>query len=113
MSTVFALAAQFAMPGLVSAYSNPGDRNMHRKDLLLTVALALWAAPIDAQDGLLHPTRVIRTEDGKVDQFLGIPYASPPVGALRWKAPVEAASWSGIRDAVRPGSMCVQPADGK
>ena len=94
---------------------------MQPNDLLFTIALTLWAVPINAQDGLLHPTRIIRTENGaiqgisdrKVDQFLGIPYASPPVGALRWKAPVEAALWPGVRDAIRPGSMCIQPGGGQ
>ncbi|WP_328308327.1 carboxylesterase family protein [Streptomyces sp. NBC_00442] len=42
--------------------------------------------------------------------FDGIPYAAPPVGALRWTAPRPAAAWSGVLDATRPGSACAQPA---
>nr|CAD7265256.1 unnamed protein product [Timema shepardi] len=40
--------------------------------------------------------------------FLGIPYAQPPVGELRFKAPREAPSWAGVRDASTVGSNCVQ-----
>src|SRR5580704_19557040 len=36
--------------------------------------------------------------NGAVDEFLGIPYAAPPVGALRWQSPQPAANWSGVRD---------------
>jgi para-nitrobenzyl esterase len=40
--------------------------------------------------------------------FLGIPYAAPPVGNLRWQAPQPPASWSGIRDATQFGPRCPQ-----
>jgi len=48
--------------------------------------------------------------DGAVDEFLGIPYAAPPAGALRWQPPQPAASWSGVRDATRFAPHCPQPA---
>lgn len=40
--------------------------------------------------------------------FKGIPYAKPPVGALRWQPPAEPDSWQGIRDAGRFGAICPQ-----
>lgn len=40
--------------------------------------------------------------------FSGIPYAAPPVGDLRWRAPLPAAPWTSVRDATRPGSPCLQ-----
>jgi para-nitrobenzyl esterase len=46
--------------------------------------------------------------DGKVKAFLGLPYAAPPVGALRWKAPQPPAKWKGERDATSFGAHCAQ-----
>lgn len=40
--------------------------------------------------------------------WLGVPYAQPPVGALRWKAPRPPASWQGTREATRYGGLCPQ-----
>lgn len=42
--------------------------------------------------------------------FNGIPYAAPPVGQLRWRAPQPQGRWSGVRDATTPGPDCVQTA---
>ncbi|MDM0041104.1 carboxylesterase family protein [Variovorax sp. J22G21] len=38
----------------------------------------------------------------------GVPFAQPPVGALRWRAPAEPTAWSGIRPAVKFGNACLQ-----
>lgn len=40
--------------------------------------------------------------------FNGIPYAAPPVGDLRWRAPQPAAPWQGVRPAQRLGHNCMQ-----
>jgi para-nitrobenzyl esterase len=45
---------------------------------------------------------------GAVDEFLGLPYAAPPVGALRWQPPQPAASWSGVRGATQFAPHCPQ-----
>jgi para-nitrobenzyl esterase len=43
--------------------------------------------------------------------FLGIPYAAPPVGELRWKPPQPVAKWPGTRKANSYGAACPQAAD--
>ncbi len=53
--------------------------------------------------------KVQDTPGGPAHAFLGIPYAVPPVGPLRWKPPVAAAKWSGKKDATNFGSRCIQP----
>src|SRR5258707_15696402 len=91
-----------------------------KKRAFTALGTLLCIVRLDAQNGFLSPARIVRTEngamrginDGRVDLFLGIPYAAPPVGDLRWKAPAEAPSWSGVRDAVRGGSQCVQSSGG-
>ena len=45
-----------------------------------------------------------------VDSFLGLPYAAPPTGKLRWRPPRPAASWPGVRDATTFGPSCPQAA---
>jgi len=44
-------------------------------------------------------------------RFIGIPYAKPPVGALRFKAPVDPETWTGIKDATEFGPASIQPND--
>ena len=47
--------------------------------------------------------------DSGILKFTGIPYAAPPVGDLRWRAPQPAASWEGARDATEFSPTCWQP----
>ena len=49
---------------------------------------------------------------GEVRAWLGIPYAAPPVGDLRWRPPQPAARWEGVRAADQVGAACIQAALG-
>ncbi|MEU4232397.1 carboxylesterase family protein [Nonomuraea sp. NPDC026600] len=85
---------------------------------LVTTVLALVCgflaapAPAPALAGAARP--VVRTETGllkgaeaeRVDRFLAVPYAQPPVGELRWSAPRPARPWTGVRDAAAWGNPC-------
>ncbi|HEY2286856.1 MAG TPA: carboxylesterase family protein [Streptosporangiaceae bacterium] len=78
-------------------------------------AYAATAAPAGHGGSL-----VVRTDRGLVRgksaegtrQWLGIPYAAPPAGKLRWAAPQPAPRWSGVRPATSYGSRCAQLANG-
>lgn len=61
--------------------------------------------PVRIESGLVGGTL---TADRLVAVFRGIPYAAPPVGQLRWKAPQPAPSWSGVRSASEFGPACPQ-----
>lgn len=48
------------------------------------------------------------TASGDVLRFLGVPYAAPPVGALRWRPPQPVRPWRGVRSAQHSGPPCMQ-----
>jgi len=75
--------------------------------LAAAVAAAQTSAPlitVTTSAGLLQGLG-----EGGLLVFRGIPYARPPVGSLRWKAPEEPAHWSGVRNATAFGPACIQP----
>ena len=47
-------------------------------------------------------------EENGISRFLGIPYAEPPVGDLRWRAPVPVTPWKKTRDATKFGFSAPQ-----
>jgi para-nitrobenzyl esterase len=49
------------------------------------------------------------SDNGSLKQYLGIPYAAPPVNDLRWSPPQAVEPWSGIKNASKVGKICYQP----
>jgi len=76
----------------------------------LGLAFATVTAPVHAAISQARTTAgAVQGEvaDG-VGEFKGIPFAAPPVGDLRWKAPQPAAPWQGVRKTVAFGPACMQ-----
>lgn len=72
----------------------------------LSFLLSAWAAqgaPVATNGG-----PVDGIAKSSVTQFLGLPYAAPPVGALRWSPPQPAAKWSVVKKADHFGPTCAQ-----
>jgi para-nitrobenzyl esterase len=61
--------------------------------------------PVMTQNGLVAG---IYGKDGDVRKFLGIPYAAPPTGDLRWRAPQPPEHWTGVRAADRFSNSAMQ-----
>ena len=73
---------------------------------IVDVRAALAAAPtVQTENGVLQGT----SEDG-LQVYRGIPFAAPPVGDLRWRAPQPARKWSGVRNADHFAPSCMQDA---
>jgi para-nitrobenzyl esterase len=65
--------------------------------------IAQQPAPVKVEEGLLQGT----SEDG-LTIYRGIPFATPPVGDLRWRAPQPAAKWDGVKLATKFASGPIQ-----
>jgi para-nitrobenzyl esterase len=83
--------------------------------LALCAATMGWAGSIHpAAADSLHP--IVATEEGPIQgevtngvaKFLGIPYAAPPIGALRWSPPVPHERWSTVLETTTYGYRCIQ-----
>ena len=72
--------------------------------LITTNSFSQIEEPIEITSGKISGTIL---ENG-VQAFLGVPFAAPPVGDLRWKAPAPVTPWSGTRIADRKGPDCLQ-----
>ena len=68
-------------------------------------AMAQGADPIRVESGLLAG---MSGADPALRVYKGIPYAAPPVEALRWRAPEPPRSWDGVREAVSFAPGCIQ-----
>lgn len=77
----------------------------------LVAAASLWLAqPANAQVKDVDVTggKVSGVVANGIASFKGIPFAAPPVGALRWKAPQPVQAWTGVKQATEYGPSCVQ-----
>jgi para-nitrobenzyl esterase len=89
---------------------------MAGKPRLLAVAFALLISSLAFSTDASSINGTVRVEGGLisgatadgVSSFKGIPYAAPPVGELRWKAPQAVPAWDGVRECTAFGPQCPQ-----
>jgi para-nitrobenzyl esterase len=80
-------------------------------NLILTTALAVFTtlgfaqqpAPVAVEHGLVQGAT-----EGELTVYRGIPFAAPPVGELRWRAPQPLAKWEGVRQTTKFGPKPIQ-----
>src|ERR1700750_3329255 len=82
---------------------------------ILSLALALglsgtaMAQPLDTAKVAQGEVSSVAGPQPGVRVFKGIPYAKPPVGELRWRAPEAPAAWAGVRAGDKFPHACMQP----
>jgi para-nitrobenzyl esterase len=94
--------------------ARPGLKTSIALGLTLSAAALLAPIPAHAAGG-----PIVRTSEGPVQgfqtkgitEFLGIPYAAPPVGNLRWMPPVSPAPWTTVLQTTAFGSNCPQTSE--
>ncbi|XP_032828013.1 neuroligin-3-like isoform X5 [Petromyzon marinus] len=100
--------------------SPPPPPRLPPPSLLLGLLLGLLAAApaagqstyptITTNFGKLRGVRIVLNNEilGPVDQFLGVPYAAPPVAERRFQPPEPPAAWQGVRNATHFAPVCPQ-----
>ena len=86
----------------------------------LILTLGLLSFDVRAQDAATPAGPIAQAPDGQLQgkavdggaMFANIPFAAPPLGALRWKPPAAAPRWTGVRAATAIGNACMQFAQG-
>lgn len=74
------------------------------------IVIAAAAVPALAADRVRTANGVVEgtTEPGGIHVYRGIPFAAPPVGDLRWKAPQPVKNWTDVKSATQFGPRCMQ-----
>lgn len=93
-----------AMSALIAGLASLAPSYANGEPIMSSMSQVASAPVVKTAAGQLEGTA-----EGGLNVFKGIPYAAPPVGALRWKPPVPAPAWQGIREAKAFGPACWQP----
>lgn len=91
--------AACAVAALIACAAPPPDA----PPVATSAAAPQRPSPLKIETGLLQGA-----VSGAVVSYKNVPYAAPPLGELRWRAPRPPAKWDGVRDATRYGNDCMQ-----
>ena len=83
-----------------------------QKSIFFAIVLIFFVRFTSAQNNIQLKDGTIKgyTTDNNINVFKGIPFAAPPVGDLRWKAPHPVSKWSGIKECIKFGPSPMQAA---
>ncbi len=98
-----------------------GNRRTARasvRGIVVSLVIASLGIAVSASRAAADDATLIQLSDGNVQgqlngatrEFLGVPFAAPPVGELRWRPPAPVTPWSGVLDATTFSSACPQRA---
>jgi para-nitrobenzyl esterase len=114
-SAVFVVLSLSFLLGCVDESSSESDAAAAAPNIPVDAETASTAGdaevPVSAAPELRVDTGALKgvwSADGSVRSFLGIPYAKPPLGDLRFKGPQAPEAWSGVRDASAFSGRCAQ-----
>ncbi len=80
------------------------------KRILVGLAAMFLATAVEAAPTAKLDAGIVQGEAaGDLAVYKGIPYAAPPVGPLRWRAPQAVTPWKGVRTTTAFGHACMQP----
>ncbi|HYK51455.1 MAG TPA: carboxylesterase family protein [Terriglobales bacterium] len=71
--------------------------------VLAVLQSVAWSRTVHIETGLIEGT-----PDGTLTVYKSVPFAAPPVGQLRWRAPEPPLTWTGVRRADKFGPICMQ-----
>ena len=110
VSTMAAFATLIAVASAADSAAHPLDEQLLRS--IPQIGPGLFRAnytTLTLADGAVRGTVVTRGKGSSgqhaVRRFLGVPYAQPPVGVLRWQPPRQSAAWTGTRAAWTVSSL--------
>jgi para-nitrobenzyl esterase len=80
-----------------------------KKVLLAAAIIAMpWMSMVASTTAKVEQGVLQGTKEAGLTVYRGVPFAAPPVGDLRWRAPQPAAKWEGVRLADKFAPQCVQ-----
>ena len=104
MLAASAVALSFGMAAHAGHHED-GEMHEHVPVVGYTPTNLIDTAVVETPNG-----RLVGEDMGDYHAFRGVPYAQPPIGDLRWRAPQPVEPWTGDRTVIEFQAPCVQPA---